>query len=273
MHLIMEEADPAALDRAIAEARSAEAAERLQQVRLLTARPAGKIVRRIASLLNHDAREQTEDAVARWTAAFDRVATAHAEAGVALYTLGDPALLERATAEIGKALCNWGLLGSDRRVLDLGCGMGRMLPTLAQRCAYVVGLDVSERMLEEAKQRCEAWCNLALVRGSGQDLAMFADESFDLVLAVDSFPYLHLSGLAEMLFGEAVRVLTGSGTIAIFNYSYRGDLTLDKSDLSRLTHAHGLDIYRHGCRDFRLWDGATFLFRKWNSLASELARY
>src|SRR5262245_51131925 len=104
MHLLMEEADVAVLDRATAEARSAEAAQRLRQVRLIATGPAGEIVHRIAALLDHDPTAQAEDAVARWTAAFDHAAAAHAEAGVALYALGDPDLLERATAEIDEAL-------------------------------------------------------------------------------------------------------------------------------------------------------------------------
>jgi SAM-dependent methyltransferase len=265
MHLIMEEADLAVLDRAMAEAGSAQVAQRLRQVRLLAAGPAGEVVRRTAALLDHDAAAaQTEDAVARWTAAFDRAAAAHPEAGVALYALGDADLLERATHEIADALYDWGLLGSDRRVLDLGCGIGRMLPALAQHCAHVVGLDISERMLAEAKQRCALLPNLFLLRGSGRDLALFRDRSFDLVLAVDSFPYLYLSGLSETLFGEAVRVLAGSGAIAILNYSYRGDLAVDKSDLAQLARAHGLEMYRDGSRDFSLWDGATFLLRRIN---------
>jgi SAM-dependent methyltransferase len=262
MHLLMAEADLAVLDRAIAQAGSVEAAQRLRRVRLIAAGPAGEIVHRIAALLDHDPLAPTQDAVARWTAAFDHAAAAHAEAGVALYTLGDPDLLERATAEIDEALCNWGLLGSDRRVLDLGCGIGRMLPALAQHCGYVVGLDISKGMLDEARRRCARYDNLALVRGSGRDLAMFGAETFDLVLAVDSFPYLHLSGLSERLFGEAARVLAGSGTIAILNYSYRGDLSVDRGDLARLASSHGLEMYQDGCRNFTFWDGATFLFRK-----------
>lgn len=261
MHLLMEEADLSNLDRAIAEAASPEAAQRLREVKTLTSGAASEVVRRMAALLNHDPAAPAEDAVARWSAAFDRAAEAHAEAGVALYALGDPDLLERATAEIVEALSDWGLLGRDRRVLDLGCGIGRMLPALAQQCGYVIGLDVSERMLAEAKHRCTQ-SNFSLVRGSGRDLAVFCDQSFDLVLAVDSFPYLHLSNIAETIIAEAARVLAENGTIAILNYSYRGGVGVDRDDITRLSRSCGLQVCRDGDRDFKFWDGATFLLRK-----------
>jgi SAM-dependent methyltransferase len=100
------------------------------------------------------------------------------------------------------------------------------------------------------------------VRSSGRDLAMFPDGSFDLVLAVDSFPYLHLSGIAGPMFAEAARLLAPGGSLAILNYSYRDDFEADRQDLDRLAQAHGLDVVRRGTRDFVLWDGASFVLRR-----------
>jgi 2-polyprenyl-3-methyl-5-hydroxy-6-metoxy-1,4-benzoquinol methylase len=36
-------------------------------------------------------------------------------------------------------------------VLDYGCGVGRLLIPLAERCECVVGVDVSDTMLREAQ--------------------------------------------------------------------------------------------------------------------------
>jgi SAM-dependent methyltransferase len=65
-----------------------------------------------------------------------------------------------------------------------------------------------------------------LLRSSGRDLALFKDASFDLVYAVDTFPYLVLSGrdLAERHMSDAARVLRPGGTLLVLNYSYLGDL-------------------------------------------------
>jgi len=37
------------------------------------------------------------------------------------------------------------------RVVDLGCGIGRVLRHLAPRCREIVGIDVSEEMAERAR--------------------------------------------------------------------------------------------------------------------------
>lgn len=39
-----------------------------------------------------------------------------------------------------------------RRALDFGCGVGRLLPALSDRCDEVVGVDVSQAMLHEAER-------------------------------------------------------------------------------------------------------------------------
>ena len=262
MHLLIDGADLSAFEIEIARAQEPESAERLRQARAFATESAAALVPRLSALLNHNPGLDPADAVARWAAAFDAAVAAQPEASVALYSLGDPRLLDATSREIASALQDWGLTGPERRALDLGCGIGRMLPPLAQSCALAVGVDVSAGMLAEAHRRCATRCNLLLVRSSGRNLAMFPDGSFDLVLAVDSFPYLHLSAIAESTFAEAARLIAPGGHLAIFNYSYRDDFEADRRDLDRLAKAHGLDIVRRGTRDFVLWDGASFVLRK-----------
>lgn len=43
---------------------------------------------------------------------------------------------------------------SPKRVLDFGCGVGRLVIPFAEIAEHVVGLDVSESMLEEARKNC-----------------------------------------------------------------------------------------------------------------------
>ena len=101
------------------------------------------------------------------------------------------------------ALDAWGLLGPDRDVLDLGCGIGRVAAALSPRVRSVAGLDIAPAMIAAARARCAGIGNLRFLLGSGLDLAPFADRSLDLVLAVDSFPYLVQSGGSSR--GEARR--------------------------------------------------------------------
>src|SRR2546421_12542602 len=71
------------------------------------------------------------DPVARAAALFDAWVKASEEASVALYSLGDPALLAVATAEVVQLFEAWELLGDDRVILQIGGGIGRVESALA----------------------------------------------------------------------------------------------------------------------------------------------
>jgi SAM-dependent methyltransferase len=184
------------------------------------------------------------------------------EASVALYSLGDPELLAAATAEIVALLEAWDLAGPGRRVLDLGCGTGRMTEALARSGAEAVGVDMVPGMLAAAAARCAGLPGARLVPTDGRGLAAFAHAAFDLVLAVDSFPYIVEAGLATRHVGDAACLLRPGGHLLILNYSYRGDIARDTAELATLSGAAGLTPLRLGSRDLALWDGITFLLAK-----------
>jgi ubiquinone/menaquinone biosynthesis C-methylase UbiE len=96
-----------------------------------------------------------------------------------------------------------------RRVLDLGCGTGRLLADAAQRFtgAWFVGVDVSQRMLAVAGERD----SLVPVRARAEQLP-FADGAFDLVIA--TFTYRHWSEPAAGIV-EIGRVLRRGGACAL----------------------------------------------------------
>jgi ubiquinone/menaquinone biosynthesis C-methylase UbiE len=186
------------------------------------------------------------------------------EASVALYSLGSPSVLERATREIITLLEQWKVIARDKTVLDLGCGIGRIAAELGPRSRDVHGIDVSREMINTALRRCEPFANVHLLKSSGHDLREFVDESFDTVIAVDTFPYLNQSGLAlvESYFDETERVLKSKGDLVILNYSYRGDDDADKSDVANMSKDYGFDVIVSGERPFSIWDGSAFHLRK-----------
>ena len=205
-----------------------------------------------------------DEALARCRDAFDRLVRRSPEASVALYSLGNSEILAAATAEIVERLESWDLLGAGRTVLDIGCGIGRLELALAPRVAAITGIDVSPNMIEEAGRRCAGLPNVRLLATSGRDLSAFPGRAFDLVVAVDSFPYLYASDpdLAATHVREAARVLRPGGDLVILNLSYRGDVGADRRDAGRFAAEAGLAVLRSGERAFRLWDGLTFHLRK-----------
>lgn len=272
MQLLMQCVEPAeaedALHGAVARLRTdgdTLAARRLEAVLALSAAhpDAFGVVRSTIDGLDHEPRPGDEQ-LTYWANAFDRAVGTNPTASVALYALGNPQLLQAATDEIVARLDDWGLLSPATECLDLGCGIGRFELALASRLGRIVGVDIAPAMIEKARHAGAGLPNVEFRRISGRDLAGFPDGSFDLVLAVDSFPYLVQSGtdLMAAMVGEAARVLRRGGQLVALNFSYRGDLARDRSDVAALAARSGFDVVRNGTSEFRLWDGTSFVLRK-----------
>lgn len=105
------------------------------------------------------------------------------------------------------------------RVLELGCGSGRLLAPLAAAGNRVVGVDSSAAMLQRAGARLPsaiAHGNVSLVHGDMQDLTELDGRSFDLII-IPLNGLLHLDGPEgqRRVLGEAVRLLRPGGLLAI----------------------------------------------------------
>nr|WP_256515545.1 class I SAM-dependent methyltransferase [Alsobacter ponti] len=227
-------------------------------LRLWRERPgAWDVVRGVLDHADHAATAEAGDPVRRWAETFDRVASVSPEAAVALYSLGDAALLEAAGGEIVGWLDSRGLLDPATTVIDLGCGMGRVARLLAPRVDAVLGLDVSRRLLRHARAVAQDAPNLLFALHAGRDLACVRDGAADLVLAVDVMPYLVSAGLAAAHVADAFRALRPGGALVVMNWSYRGDPDLDLQEAEAAAAAAGFT--RGACvRPFSLWDGRVF---------------
>ena len=157
---------------------------------------------------------------------------------MALYSLGNPRLLDLATAEIVAQLKAWGAVTHDTTLLDIGCGIGRLLVALAPEIRTATGIDVSGEMVKAARRRCAPYPNVKVIKGDGLGLGELEDATFDVAIAVDSFPYLRQSGyaLVERFFAESTRVLKPRGQLMILNYSYSEELTIRIQRMFEVLH-------------------------------------
>ena len=143
-------------------------------------------MRRVLAILHGDSQSREATNPSAIATAFDKAAELSPAASVALYSLGDPALLQSATHELVALLRDRELISRRTRVLEIGCGIGRFAQALASEVTSFIGIDVSCNMIRLAEERCVGLPNVTLSVTSGNDLRDYLGASFDLVLAVDS---------------------------------------------------------------------------------------
>jgi SAM-dependent methyltransferase len=103
---------------------------------------------------------------------------------------------------------------SPASALDFGCGVGRIALPLAKRCDRVVGVDVSDGMLRQARLRRDqlGLSNLRLVKGD--DRLSAVNDSFDLITS-----YIVLQHIActrgERLLARLLEMLNPGGIAAL----------------------------------------------------------
>jgi ubiquinone/menaquinone biosynthesis C-methylase UbiE len=113
-----------------------------------------------------------------------------------------------------RALIDSGLLSSETRVLDVGCGTGNYAAALRRETGCrMSGIEPSTEMLARARDAA-AWDNLE--QGSAESLP-FPDASFDLVMSTD---VIHHVRDRDAYFHEAFRVLRPGGRIVTVTDSH-----------------------------------------------------
>lgn len=137
------------------------------------------------------------------------------------------------------------------RVLDIGCGTGRMLELLSPRAASVLGIDLSRRMLALARGRiAERGLANCAVRQADMGRIPSADSAFDLVVLC---MVLHYADDPAAVLAEAARVTAPGGVVAVIDLAPHGrdDLIrrlahrtsgLSAADVARPLAAAGLSV-------------------------------
>ena len=124
------------------------------------------------------------------------------------------------------------------RVVEIGCGIGRMTEFLARDFAFADAVDVSPAMIEGALLRLGHLSNVKFHVGGGSDLRQVPKGSADLVFSYIVFQHIPSREAIENYVNEAARVLRDGGA---FKFQLNGD-----QSANYLAHA----------RD--TWQGETF---------------
>ena len=101
-----------------------------------------------------------------------------------------------------------------RRVLDFGCGVGRLLPAFAAAAEEVVGVDVSPSMLAEARRNCDkrGLTNVQLLLSDDQLSAVSG--GFDLIHSSLVLQHIPVER-GRAIFGRLLRLVRRGGAGAV----------------------------------------------------------
>ena len=137
---------------------------------------------------------------------------------------GEGAKMERHHLDITGKTIRLMDLRPGERVLDLGCGSGWATRLLARLVAdgpegygQVVGLDVSDEMVREARAASKEFENILYICGSAQQIP-WEENFFDKVLSVESFYYYPDQDRVLM---ELFRVMAPRGRMFILINLYK----------------------------------------------------
>lgn len=121
-------------------------------------------------------------------------------------------------------------------VLELGCGYGRILPRLAEKCKTIIGIDTSFASLRLGREKLKRISNCHLLNMDATRLA-FADSLFDVVVCIQNgISAFHVN--PTDLIRESLRV-AGSGGIVLFS-SYSDKFWNARLEWFRLQSEAGL---------------------------------
>ncbi|MEX0922617.1 MAG: class I SAM-dependent methyltransferase [Rhodovibrionaceae bacterium] len=98
----------------------------------------------------------------------------------------------------------------DRRILDIGCGDGKLVRMMAHRGAEAVGLEPSQERLK-ACRAAESLPGASYVEGGGESLP-FDSSEFDAVVIFNSLHHIPGEAMAACL-AESARVLRPGGEL------------------------------------------------------------
>ncbi|MBE9060281.1 class I SAM-dependent methyltransferase [cf. Phormidesmis sp. LEGE 11477] len=113
-------------------------------------------------------------------------------------------------------LLGWAEIPVSAHILDVACGTGeleRLLLTDNLKQS-ISGIDISEQMLAEARQKLKGFPNVTFKRGTASQLP-FPDRSFDIVVSASSFHYFPEPKKA---LAEVNRVLKPNGQVIILDW-------------------------------------------------------
>jgi ubiquinone/menaquinone biosynthesis C-methylase UbiE len=114
-------------------------------------------------------------------------------------------------------LYNWEQIDSQSRVLDVACGTGEFERLLLDNnpTQRITGVDISEKMLDIAREKYRVYSNVEFHQTSANSLP-FASHTFDIAVCANAFHYFEQPLVA---LSEIKRVVKPNGKLIILDWN------------------------------------------------------
>ncbi len=107
----------------------------------------------------------------------------------AIEEVNNPELFYKQSKDLVKLLEKLQVIDKKTRVLDIGCGVGRLEYALAEKVGQCTGIDISPSMVKLAKRHVKGE-NVKFLVTNGKDLEAVKNQKFDLVFSILVFQHL-----------------------------------------------------------------------------------
>ncbi len=103
------------------------------------------------------------------------------------------------------------IAGNGRCLLEIGCGIGRLIEALAGDCALIQGVNISPEMIRLGNERLAEIRNARLFVAENSDLSAIPPESVDQVYSFAVFQHIPDRLVVERYLADSWRVLKPGG--------------------------------------------------------------
>lgn len=107
------------------------------------------------------------------------------------------------------------LTGSEDRVLDFGCGNGRLAGFLEENYKEYVGADVSQKLIDIASQGYSSGKTIFIKIDGKSERLPFEDNYFDDIFSIAVFHHFPSKNYSQKVARELYRVLKPGGKIVV----------------------------------------------------------
>ena len=137
------------------------------------------------------------------------------------------------------------------KILEVGCGTGRLTIPISRKCKAIVRLDSSERMLDTARKKSAGYKNIRYIQCDAEKRLPFDNASFDKVVC--PLVMNHIKDI-QKFFNEVHRILASNGVMVfddpnpdskILHVALKSLLDKYNDQRKRLYYLHTLDDYVH----------------------------